>query len=81
MKSAVLWRADSICLCWVFYSCDASTCFIAPLRSLSAYHTLTFILTSLLLPCLSARLQLCARLSVYLPPRSLFVCLGLWAGL
>lgn len=40
-----------------------------------------FILTPLLLLCLSVRLQLCARLSVYLPPHSLFVCLGLWAGL
>lgn len=64
MKSAVLRWADCICICWIFYRCDASTCFITPLCSLSAYHTLTFILTSLLLLCLSARLQLCARLSV-----------------
>lgn len=77
MKSAPLRWAWSICICWIFYSFDASTCFIAPLRSLSAYHTLTFIFTSLLLLCLSARLQLC--LTVYLP--LLFVCLGLWAGL
>lgn len=63
-----------LCYAGIFYSFDASTCFIAPLCSLSAYHTLTFILTSLLVLCLLARLQLCCA-SVCLSASSQPLCL------
>lgn len=76
MKSAVLRWADCVCILlrWLFYSFDASTCFITPLRSLSAYHALTFIFTSLLFALfVSASATLCA--SVCLSASSQSLCL------
>lgn len=77
MKSAVLWWADSICICCIFHSFDASTCFITPLRSLSAYHPHFCFNLFVVALFVSAS----ATWSVYLSPHSLFVCVGLWAGL
>lgn len=72
MKSAVLSRADSIYTSWIFYSFDASTCFISRL----VYRILT---------CFSlfvALLFVGNFLSVYLPASCSWIslCLGLWAG-
>lgn len=82
MKSAVLSRANSIGISWIFYSFHASTCFITALWLLSLYCVLTF-LASLLLFCLPV-LSTTFHLSPRLPASSyswISLCLGLWAGL
>lgn len=83
MKSAFLSHAASIYISWIFYSFDASTCFISALCLLSVHRILAFLslFVALLFVSVSATSpSVC--LSVYLPPHisRIFLCLGLWAG-
>lgn len=73
MKSAVLSRADSICISWIFYSFHASTCFIAALCLLSLYRILTFLALFVAL--------LFVNVTFNFPSVSLFACLLIFLDL